>query len=194
MQMNIKMSVFKPVFMDQRIALTPMEFREAAADIDAFLLAKMKKGLEGQCCIHGYVREGSMQIMARSMGQAEHGRFTGDFLYFCKIRVDCLALHEGQLVEGQVLKVYKMGAYALLTEGGEVLEAARVLLPREFHIGHVEFDSLAPGAHIRMKVLRSRFQKSDAFIQAAGVMESVLGSSVSGVKPLLPAIPNTETV
>ena len=166
------MSIFTPVFIDQRVALTPMEFRAAADDIDSFLLAKMKKDVEGRCCIHGYVREGSMQILARSMGQAEHGRFTGDFMYFCKIKMDCLALHEGQVITGQILKANKMGAYALATDGGQTLEAARILLPREFHAGNTEFDALAPGANIKMKILRSRFQKNDAFIQAAGVLES----------------------
>jgi DNA-directed RNA polymerase subunit E'/Rpb7 len=194
MATTLKMSVFKPVFIDQRVALTPLEFREAASDIDGFLLAKMKKDLDGQCCIHGYVREGSMQIVARSMGQAEHGRFTGDFLYYCKIRIDCLTLHEGQVVEGQVIKANKMGAYALLTEGEQTLEAVRVLLPREFHVGSAEFDGLEPGTRIRMKILRSRFQKNDAFIQAAGTLETVSGPGlVTGpVKALLPAVTATE--
>jgi DNA-directed RNA polymerase subunit E'/Rpb7 len=169
--MTTAMSIFTPVFIDQRIALTPQEFREAADDIDGFLLAKMKKNVEGVCSRDGYVREGSMQILARSMGQAEHGRFTGDFMFFCKIKMDCLSLHEGQIVSGQILKANKMGAYALLTEGDQTLEAARILLAREFHHGQENFDSLKEGDAVRIKILRSIFQKNDAFIQAAGVLE-----------------------
>lgn len=188
------MSIFSPVFVDQRVSLTPMEFREASGDIDAFLLAKMKKDVEGQCCMDGYVREGSMRILARSMGQAEHGRFTGDFLFYCKTRMDCLLLTEGQIVEGQVLKANKMGAYALLTEEGQTLEAARILLPREFHVGSTDFDGLTPGSRIRMRILRARFQKNDAFIQAAGVLESIVGEAANAgiLPPLLPAVTATE--
>jgi len=186
------MSLFAPVFIEQRIALKPAEFRDASTDIDGFILAKAAKEMEGQCCIHGYVRENSMKIMARSMGQAEHGRFTGDFMFHCKMRIDCLLLNEGQLVDGQILKANKMGAYALLTEGGQILEAVRVLLPREFHVGNVDFDTLVPGSKVRIKILKSRFQKSDAFIQAAGVIEEILPNIAGPVKPLLPAVSETE--
>jgi DNA-directed RNA polymerase subunit E'/Rpb7 len=187
------MSLFAPVFLDQRVSLKPAEFREASSDIDAFLLSKMAKDVEDQCSRDGYVRAGSMKILARSMGQAEHGRFTGDFIFYCKIRIDCLSLHQGQLVEGQILKANKMGAYALLTEGGQVLEAVRVLLPREFHVGNVDFDTLVPGSRVRIKILKSIFQKNDAFIQAAGTVEESLPSGPGPAPgPLLPAVSETE--
>ena len=188
------MSVFIPVITEYRISLSPVEFRDASVDIDAFLLNKIKKLVEGICGIHGYVREGSVQILARSMGQAEHGYFTGDFIYYCKLRMDCISLHEGQIVDAQVLKANKSGGYALLTERGQTLEAARILLPREFHIGNVEFDTLMPGARVRVKILKSVFQKQDAFIQAIGTVEEFLGVSDPLAKPLKPAIPDTEVV
>ena len=46
------MSLFKPVYLDQRVALSPTEFRAASADIDDFLVKKIRKGLESQCCKH----------------------------------------------------------------------------------------------------------------------------------------------
>ena len=187
-----RMTLFNSVYLDQRVSLTPMEFREAAADIDGFLLNKMKKNVEGKCCTHGFVREGSMQILARSMGQAEHGRFTGDFLFYCKIKMECLLLHEGQLAEGQILKMNKMGAYALLTEGGQTLEAVRILLPRDLHLGNVAFDGLQVGSTIQMRILRSRFQANDAFIQAVGLFETASSKPASPAGPLLPAVPATE--
>ena len=86
----------------------------------------------------------------------------------------------------------KAGAYALLTDGGQTLEAARVLLPREFHVGNVDFDALAPGSRVRVKILKSVFQKNDAFIQALGTVEESLGPSSASVgealKPLQPAV------
>ena len=165
------MTIYKPVYIDQRVTLSPMEFREAAADIDAHLVKKLRVSLESVCCTHGYVRPGSTQILARSMGQAEHCRFTGDFLFQCKVKVMCLLPEAGQIVDAQVLKVNKLGAYALVVDDGRLQEAMRILVPRDLHVGNKEFDTLVPDQMIRIKLLRSRFQANDAFIQAVGLYD-----------------------
>jgi hypothetical protein len=168
-----RMTLFKPVYLDQRIAVSPTELAKASADMDAFLLEKIRKRLEGLCCTHGYVRPGSTQILARSMGQAEHGRFTADFLYTVKAKVQCLLPHADQVFTARILKANKLGAYALIYEGDRVYEAMRVLIPRDLHIGNQEFDGLQVGQGIRVRLLRSRFQVNDAFIQAVGLFEGV---------------------
>jgi hypothetical protein len=192
----VKMSLFRPVYLDQRITLTPVELREAATDIDAFLTKKLRKKLEEQCCVHGYVRRGSTQILARSMGQAEHCRFTGDFLFTCKVRIQCLLPESGQMVDAQVFDINKSGAYALIVDtDGRVTEAVRVFVPRDLHIGNAEFDALEEGAVIRARMLLSRFQSSDPFIQAVATFEGA--STAEIVVParkgaLTPAVPPTE--
>ena len=168
-----RMTLFKPVFLDQRVALKPTELQEASADIDAFLVAKIRKDLEGQCCTHGYVQPGSTQILARSMGQAEHGRFTGDFLYTCKVKIMCLLPNADQVIEGRILKMNKLGGYALVVDGGRLREAMRILLPRDLHLGNTEFDSLIEGQGVKIRLLRSRFQAKDAFIQSVGLFEGL---------------------
>ena len=168
-----KMSMFKPVYLDRRISLSPTEFREAAKDLDAYLVKKIQKQLEGQCCTHGYVRPGSTAILARSMGQAEHGRFTGDFLFYCKVKVACLMPYANQLVDARVLKMNKLGAYALIVDEGRLREAMRILIPRDLHLGNEEFDGLTVGQGIKIRLLRSRFQANDAFIQAVGLYEGL---------------------
>lgn len=187
------MSLFRPVYMDQRVALSPTEFRDAAADIDAYLLKKLRKRLEEQCCTHGYVRGGSTQILARSMGQAEHCRFTGDFLYHCKVRVLCYLPEAGQAVDAQVLMANKAGAYALLVDQGRVTEAMRIFLPRDFHLGNTAFDELQKGSVVRVRLLRARFKASDPFINVAGVF---LGASTvevtGGPKKLKSVVAPTE--
>lgn len=167
------MTLFKPVYLDQRLALTPTDLHDAAADIDAFLVKKIRKSIEGQCCTHGYVRPGSTQILARSMGQAEHCRYTGDFLYHCKIRVSCLLPEAGQLVDARILKVNKSGAYALIVDDGRIQEAIRILIPRDLHLGNEEFDALEVDQGIKVRLLQSRFQANDTFIQAVGTYEGL---------------------
>lgn len=190
-------SIFRPVYLDQRVVLTPMELREAAKDVDSFLTKKLRKRLEEQCCIHGWVRGGSTQILARSMGQAEHCRFTGDFLYTCKVRVLCYLPESGQVVDAQILKVNKSGAYALIVDNGRVTEAVRVFLPRDLHLGNQSFDELQVEQVVRVKLLLSRFQANDAFIQAVATFEGMSMTEV--VTParkgaLQPAVAPTEKV
>jgi DNA-directed RNA polymerase subunit E'/Rpb7 len=167
------MTLFKPVYIDHRLSLTPTELHDAAADMDGFLVKKIRRAIEGQCCTHGYVRLGSTQILARSMGQAEHCRFTGDFIYHCKIRVLCLLPEAGQLVDARILKVNKLGAYALIVDDGKIQEAMRILVPRDLHIGNEEFDALEVDQGIKVRLLSSRFQANDAFIQAVGTYEGI---------------------
>ena len=174
---STKMPLFQPVFIDQRVALKPSEFREAIADLDGYLLAAMRKGVDGTCNAQGYIRPGSMQILARSMGQAEHCRFTGDFIFYCKVRMECLMPFDGMIVEAQVLKANKLGAYVLVTEKKKRLEAMRILLPRDFNMGNPEFDNLKVGDEVRIKVLQTRFQVNDAFINGVGTLEAFLGTS-----------------
>jgi hypothetical protein len=188
------MSLFKPVYLDQRVSLSPTEFREAAANIDEFLVKKIRKGLEGQCCMHGYVRPGSTQILARSMGQAEHGRFTGDFLYHCKVKILCLLPNADQMVDARILKMNKLGGYALVVDQGRVREAMRILLPRDLHLGNTEFDGLQVGQGVRVRILRSRFQANDAFIQAVGMFEGLAPSADASAEVAAPAVEDGQDV
>lgn len=167
----VKMSNFKPVYVDERVMLSPTEYEEAYEDINKYLTDKLRKTLEGQCCTHGYVRPGSTRIVARSMGTAEHCRFTGDFIFHCKVGIDCLLPYANQVLECRVLIVNKLGCYALIVEKGRTLEAMRILIPRDLHVGNDEFDQLQVGQGIRVRVLRSRFQANDAFIQAVGMYQ-----------------------
>jgi hypothetical protein len=81
--------------------------------------------------------------------------------------------HADQLVDARILKVNKLGAYALVVDEGRALEAMRILVPRDLHIGSAEFDAISVGQGIRVKLLRSRFQSKDTFIQSVGLFEGM---------------------
>jgi hypothetical protein len=68
----------------------------------------------------------------------------------------------------------------------------RILVPRDLHIGNAEFDALQVGQGIRVKILRSRFQANDAFIQAVGTFEGLYEPAAEPVEALQPAVPATE--
>lgn len=158
-------SMYTTIFMDERISLNPSELDLGTNSIDGIrdlLESKLREKHEGRCNANGYVRPGSIKILGRSMGAAENGRFTGNMIFDCKISCEVLYPVAGSEMDVRVIKVNKMGAYAVYEE------AVRVLLPRDLHIGSVEFDAVREGQMIRVTVERSRFQTMDPYIMAVG--------------------------
>jgi len=160
--------MFHTMYLDERIALTPGEINivQSSDGVRDILVTKLREKHEGRCNSNGYVKPGSIQLLARSMGVAENGRFTGNLLYDCKVKCDILYPTAGSDMEALVIKVNKMGAYAVYEE------AVRILLPRDLHIGNVEFDAIKEGDTISARIERSRFQANDPFIMAVGKLSS----------------------
>jgi DNA-directed RNA polymerase subunit E'/Rpb7 len=97
------------------------------------------------------------------MGIAENGRFTGNLVYDCKIKCDVIYPVAGSEIMADVIKVNKMGAYVTFEE------AIQTLLPRDLHIGDIEFDKIKEGDKVKIRIERSRFQANDPFIMAVGI-------------------------
>ena len=156
--------MYHTVYLDDRVAVSPAEINmiRSPENIKNILLDKLREKHEGKCNANGYVRPGSIELLARSMGVAENGRFTGNLMYDCKIKCDELYPTGGSVVDAIVLKVNKMGAYAVFDE------AMRILIPRDLHIGSKEFDALKEGDGIKVRIERTRFQTNDPFIMAVG--------------------------
>ena len=98
------------------------------------------------------------------MGVAENGRFTGNLLYDCKIKCEVFYPVGGLEMTAVVIKVNKMGAYVHFDE------AIRILLPRDLHIGNVDFDSIEEGKNVLIRLERSRFQANDPYIMGVGLL------------------------
>ncbi len=160
--------MFHTIYLDERIALTPSELNSirTADGIKELLLTKLREKLAGKCNADGYINPGSIELLDRSMGVAENGRFTGNLMYDCKVKCDVLYPTADTVVEGMILKVNKMGAYVVYKD------AIRILLPRDSHIGDARFDALKEGDTARVRIERSRFQANDTFIMAVGKLYS----------------------
>jgi DNA-directed RNA polymerase subunit E'/Rpb7 len=173
--------MYKNVFLEERVSLTPDDIskKENTTDIVSLLASRLKGRIEGKCIAAGYVKQDSLEILNRSMGTAENGRFTGNYIFYVKLR--CKVFHPETTVpvECRVIKVNKMGAYVVFDE------AMRVLLPRDLHIGNTVFDSLNPDDTVTIQVLRSRFQTNDPFISSVGlfISRSAVGTGV--VRPAI---------
>ena len=164
-------------FFQEKVYLTPKDLRNDISSIDDILLDKLKERLEQRCSPHGYVLPGTLEVLTRSTGMVDSGRFSGDWAFLVKAKGRVLHPPEGTMVEVEVLKSNKMGVY-------EVYEnAIRLMVPRDLHLGDDEFDSLKVGDRIKVEIQKSRFQLRDPFIVSVGVYRGNSGVPTR-VKPL----------
>jgi DNA-directed RNA polymerase subunit E'/Rpb7 len=170
--------MYKTIFLEERVSLTPGELslKENASNIKDMLVEKLRTKLENKCISSGFVKPGSLEILHRSMGGAENGRFTGNYMFYVKLKCKVFHPETETNVLCRIIKVNKMGVYAVFDE------AMRILLPRDLHLGNVEFDNLTPDENVIVKVLRSRFQTNDPYISSVGMFISRSKETTQGLK------------
>ena len=175
--------MYHTVYLDQRVSITPTEINMISSpeSVKEILTTKLKEKYEHKCTTNGYVRPDSIEILARSMGVAENGRFTGNLLYDCKIKCDVLYPTAGSEIPAMVIKVNKMGAYAHFDD------AIRVLLPRDMHVGIRTFDDIREGDVVQVRIERSRFQANDPFISAVGTLITDAETANAEANPVGPS-------
>ena len=162
---------YQAVF-EERIPLNPKEINRLADDtVETILMEKLKNKLEKRCSKHGYVLPGSIEIISRSMGHVEVGRFTGDIVYQVQAQGKVLNPSDGMALVGEILKKNKMGVYV------EYKDAIRVILPRDLHIANEKFDNLQIGDTIEVEIKKSRFQVNDTYILCVGLFKTLINSS-----------------
>jgi DNA-directed RNA polymerase subunit E'/Rpb7 len=171
---------------EEQVALTPKDMSHNIESFDSLLTDKLRAKLEGKCSRHGYVISGTLNILSRSMGTMEKGRFTGSILFFIQAEAEVLNPPEGEEIQAIVIRKNKMGMYASYTvkEGESEAEAVRVIVPRDLHIGNEEFERVEIGETIKIQIKKSRFQINDPYILSVGMFMTSLGKG--------PNVPITE--
>ena len=147
---------------EDKVMLTPADLSREITSFDDILLQKLKSSLEGKCSRHGYVLPDTLELLSRSMGSAEKGRFTSDFLYYIKAQGKVLNPPDGFQIEGEVARKNKMGLYVIINN------AIRIMIPRDLHIGNEDFDAIQIGDVVRVEIKKSRFQVNDTHILSIG--------------------------
>lgn len=163
---------------EDKVMLTPADLSREITSFDDILLQKLKSSLEGKCSRHGYVLPDTLELLSRSMGSAEKGRFTSDFLYYIKAQGKVLNPPDGFQIEGEVARKNKMGLYVIINN------AIRIMIPRDLHIGNEDFDAIQIGDVVRVEIKKSRFQVNDTHILSIGqYLQTVHSVGSSGPAP-----------
>ena len=152
------------LLIEKKLQITPKELNLLKTKtIDELLLVKAKQ-LEGKCSQNGFILPNSITgLVSKSVGYFEAGRFTGDVVYYVKIEAKAIYPIDGIVIIGKVLRKNKMGLYV------EYKSAMRIQVPRDLHMGNVEFDSVDIGDLIKVEIKRSKFAINDPFILSSGI-------------------------
>lgn len=152
------------VVFEQKVFLTPKDMnRMAETNLDDILLEHLRDSLENKCSQHGFVIPGSLELISRSMGHLDNGRFTGNVVFYTQVRGEVYNPANGTKLTGTILKKNKMGLYVVYKD------AIRVLVARDLHRDNEEFEALQVGDVIQIEIRKSRFQIRDPFILSIGV-------------------------
>jgi len=160
---------------ETKVTLTAKDMGKDIEVLDDILTKKIKEQYEGRCSRNGYVLPNSVQMISRSMGMVEKGRYTGDILFYAEASAKVLQPPDGIVIEGTVIRQNRMGMYI------DYQGAIRVMVPRDLHIGEVEFNDLVKvGDTVRVEIKKSRYQVNDTSILSVGIFKGKVGGTTEG--------------
>jgi hypothetical protein len=77
---------------------------------------------------------------------------------------------DGIRVKGEVIRKNKMGLYV------DYKQAIRIQVPRDLHIGMIEYENVKIGDIIEVELKRSKFAINDTYILASGIFHATVES------------------
>ena len=126
--------------------------------------------MEKKCSEQGFVLPGTIEMLSRSMGYFEAARFTGDAIYYVKLQGTVIYPVDGVRVKGEVIRKNKMGLYV------DYKQAIRIQVPRDLHIGMIEYENVKIGDIVEVELKRSKFAINDSYILASGIFHATAES------------------
>jgi len=158
-------------FFETKVSLTPKDMNSLnVKPIEELLLEKVRTKLEDKCTSNGFVLPGTLKVISRSVGYFEAARFTGEAVYYVKSEGRVLYPADGVRVEAEIVRKNKMGMYVIHRN------AIRIQIPRDLHLGNLEYDNVDIGDHVIVELKRSKFAINDPYILASGLFISAVES------------------
>ncbi len=174
-----------PAIFDMKVSLSPKEMNslrsisETDDPIYPVLLEALNTKLKARCNTHGWVVPDSLQILSRSMGHLENGRYTANVIFHVQVQAEVLNPAHGALVTATVMTNNDMGIMAIYNHKVKdaeyeaikvlvVLEQTRDLDADALQQQTQMFKSIEKGSQITVRLHKSRFQMNDEHILSVG--------------------------
>ena len=170
------------VFFEKKVNLRPEDLNRIDEDttVSNLLEQKIKGKLENKCSEHGFVIPDSIKLISHSIGYFEPARFTGDAVYYIKAEGLVLYPADGIVVDGEVIRVNRMGLYLNYRDG------IRIQVPRDLNLDETlreKFETIQIGDVVRVTLKKSLFQINDEYILTNGIFIGKVGEiEVTGTK------------
>jgi len=170
-------------FFEKKLSLTPSDFNKVKSlSVDVLLLQKAKDTMEKKCSEQGFILPGTIELLSRSMGYFEAARFTGDAIYYVKLQGTVIYPVDGIRVKGEVIRKNKMGLYV------DYKQAIRIQVPRDLHIGMIEYENVKIGDIVDVELKRSKFAINDSYILASGIFHPSVESDSKKQQDIAPPV------
>ena len=170
--------LFVPTKGNTSVTLYP---RDLNNQINARILKKLKSQLEGKCIKEGFVREGSVKMLNRSLGHGQAATFDGSITFYVEYSMEVCNPLEGVVIEVQALNVNKMGVLAGIPYQAQ--SPLYIMLAKQHHIddeeikpgskSDIQFDKINVDDVFKVRVVGKRFEYGDTQITIIAVLESV---------------------
>ena len=162
------------VFFEKKVNLRPEDLNSISEDttVSNLLERKIKAKLENKCSEHGFVIPDTVKLISHSIGYFEPARFTGDAVYYVKAEGLVLYPADGIVVDGEVIRVNRMGLYLNYRDG------IRIQVPRDLNLDEAlreKFETIEIGDVVRVTLKKSLFQINDEYILTNGIFIGKVG-------------------
>jgi DNA-directed RNA polymerase subunit E'/Rpb7 len=162
-------SIYNKELLDTKIILHP---NDLGKNINDKLEKKLKEKIEGHCIREGYIRVGSTNIISRTEGHLNINIFDGNISYHVKFTADICNPKRDQLIICYVLDNNKSAVSTYIEDPDT--SPLEIFLPRQHHIGNIEFAKLEKGDKIIVKVIDSKYEYMSRHINVIASFEKKL--------------------
>jgi DNA-directed RNA polymerase subunit E'/Rpb7 len=143
-------------------------------NMQASILAQLRMNFEGKCSAEGFIQRNSITIVNYTLGRLNYIKGGAD--YDVEFQADVCMPHAGQRFKAPVTVRSRIGIHC-------ETPPIKVLIPRDLHIGNVDFENVKIEDDIEFEVVGSRFKQHDKDIIIVAKLISKISAPVE--TPLL---------
>jgi DNA-directed RNA polymerase subunit E'/Rpb7 len=169
-------NLFIPIKFRSSIQLTPQELLLNYEDI---IINKLKKKLENICTKHGYIKNNSIKIIKRSIGQFKKQHFNGNIIFELQCIAEICNPAKGSIIKCRIKAKNNLGLLAeAFYDNIPILEIIVPKLSAGFQ-SEINIDKLNIGEEINIEVCGKRHQ---LFVKNISIIGKVIKDDTQIIK------------
>jgi DNA-directed RNA polymerase subunit E'/Rpb7 len=127
-------------------------------NVDEYIEDYLKKSIEGLCINEGYVKEGTLKILKKSVGKLSGSLFNGDITYEVVYTANLCNPVIGNILDCKVKFVNKLG---ILGNNGPIT----IIIGKQFHSNENSLNIISENDIVKVEVIAKKFSLNDKEIK-----------------------------